>query len=44
MGFVKNVATFGAAGRIDNKIEELDNLQLDYKLLYDQNGIKKKRC
>src|SRR4051812_31220551 len=34
MGFIKNVVTFGASGRIDKKIDELEDLEYEYNSLY----------
>lgn len=36
MGFLKNLVTFGAQGRIDRKLEELDELKEEYEMLYSR--------
>lgn len=41
MSFIKNLVTFGAAGRIDNKIEEFEDLQYEYESLYRRMNSKR---
>jgi DNA repair exonuclease SbcCD ATPase subunit len=36
VSFVKNLVTFGAAGRIERKIEEFEDLKYEYELLYEK--------
>jgi hypothetical protein len=33
---VKNLVTFGSAGRIERKIEEFEDLKYEYELLYEK--------
>ncbi|MFC7371107.1 hypothetical protein ACFQPF_05410 [Fictibacillus iocasae] len=41
MGFMKNVLSFGASGRIESKIEELEDLQYDYQRLHERMEFKR---
>ncbi|MBW8347936.1 hypothetical protein K0H71_00575 [Bacillus sp. IITD106] len=41
MSFIKNLVTFGAAGRIDNKVEEFEDLQNEYESLYRKMDSKR---
>lgn len=36
MGFFKNLVTFGASGRIEDKLGEFEDLKYEYDLLYDK--------
>jgi hypothetical protein len=42
VSFVKNLVTFGAAGRIERKIEEFEDLRYEYELLYEKMEKKRK--
>lgn len=41
MGFFKNVVTFGASARIDSKVEEFEDLEYEYKSLYQRMESKR---
>lgn len=43
MGFIKNVVTFGAAGRIEKKLKEFDNLKDTYDKLYGEMERKREK-
>lgn len=34
MGFLKNILTFGASGRVEKKLEEFEDLRLEYEMVY----------
>ncbi|MET3696920.1 hypothetical protein SAMN05877753_101504 [Bacillus oleivorans] len=41
MSLIKNIITFGAAGRIERKIEEFEDLQYEYQSLYQEMESKR---
>ncbi|KMP25633.1 hypothetical protein A6283_17980 [Bacillus wiedmannii] len=42
MGFIKNLVTFGASGRIERKIEEFNQWKEEYEELYEEMERKRK--
>ncbi|MCT6913716.1 MAG: hypothetical protein M3000_01175 [Bacillus wiedmannii] len=43
MGFIKNLVTFGASGRIERKIEEFNQWKEEYEELYEEMERKRNK-